>query len=501
MWEGMPLPKIRVAAYCRVSTDKEDQLSSLDMQKNFFEDYSQQNNYQLVELYTDEGISGTKLKNRKAFNQMMEDAKSDKFSIVFVKDISRFSRNAVDFLQSIRELKSLGIQCRFVNSNLSTEDGEFTLGILALMAQEESCNMSKRVKFGKTKNAMNGKVPNLVYGYDKTVGKLFSLSINPTEAITVKRIYSMYTNTGYGASKIAQILNSEGSLTKRTCKWSQNAVSRILSNPIYIGQVVNGKEEVQDFLTGKRQKRAKDNWYVTYNPELIIIPKEQFLKAQEILSSRRDAFKITNKRQASKNLFSTLIKCNSCGYSFRRINIKRSSAMYTKWVCCGTNTKGTDFCNNRTKIDETELTNAICRYLISIIYDRDKFLLDTTNEIRKKYNENNPVVSADKIKKNLDRFKKAKAKQTEMFESDIINISELKERTKNLNDDIQKCLNLLDSINNSKNEDHIAKIISQHCTDIHSIINCQFMDNLLLKKIIDKITVSEGGDIKVCFKI
>ncbi|MEA4971804.1 MAG: recombinase family protein [Candidatus Metalachnospira sp.] len=495
------MPKIRVAAYCRVSTDKEDQLSSLDMQKNFFEDYSQQNNYQLVELYTDEGISGTKLKNRKAFNQMMEDAKSGKFSIVFVKDISRFSRNAVDFLQSIRELKSLGIQCRFVNSNLSTEDGEFTLGILALMAQEESCNMSKRVKFGKTKNAMNGKVPNLVYGYDKTAGKLFSLSINPTEAITVKRIYSMYTNSGYGASKIAQILNSEGYLTKRSCKWSQNAVSRILSNPIYIGQVVNGKEEVQDFLTGKRQKRAKDNWYVTYNPELIIIPKKQFLKAQEILSSRHDAFKITKKRQSSKNVFSTLIKCNNCGYSFRRINIERSSAMYTKWVCCGTNAKGTDFCNNRTKIDETELTNAICRYLIGIIYDKDKFISDTANEIRKKYNENTPVVSADKIKKNLDRFKKAKGKQTEMFESDIINIAELKERTKNLNGDIQKCLNLLDSINNSKNEDHIAKIINQHCTDIHSIINCQFMDNLLLKKFLDRITVSEDGDIKVYFKI
>ncbi|MPM25883.1 hypothetical protein SDC9_72384 [bioreactor metagenome] len=311
----------------------------------------------------------------------------------------------------------------------------------------------------------------------------------------------MYTNSGYGASKIAQILNSEGYLTKRSCKWSQNAVSRILSNPIYIGQVVNGKEEVQDFLTGKRQKRAKDNWYVTYNPELIIIPKKQFLKAQEILSSRHDAFKITKKRQSSKNVFSTLIKCNNCGYSFRRINIERSSAMYTKWVCCGTNAKGTDFCNNRTKIDETELTNAICRYLIGIIYDKDKFISDTANEIRKKYNENTPVVSADKIKKNLDRFKKAKGKQTEMFESDIINIAELKERTKNLNGDIQKCLNLLDSINNSKNEDHIAKIINQHCTDIHSIINCQFMDNLLLKKFLDRITVSEDGDIKVYFKI
>ena len=145
--------QIRAAAYCRVSTEKEDQLASLETQRKFFEDYTKLNNYTLVEIYADEGISGTKLKNRKAFNKMMSDAKKGKFEKVFVKDISRFSRNAVDFLNSIRELKSMGIKCDFVNSSLSTEDGEFTLGILALVAQEESANISKRIKFGKAKNA------------------------------------------------------------------------------------------------------------------------------------------------------------------------------------------------------------------------------------------------------------------------------------------------------------------------------------------------------------
>lgn len=495
----MPLPKIRVAAYCRVSTDKEDQLSSLAMQKQFFEDYAMRNNYNLIELYTDEGISGTKLKNRKAFNRMMEDAKSDKFSIVFVKDISRFARNAVDFLQSIRELKALGIQCRFVNANLSTEDGEFTLGILALMAQEESSNISKRVKFGKTKNAMNGKVPNLVYGYDKTPGELFTLSINLEEAATVKRIFNMYTSTGYGTNKIAQILNSEGLLTKRSCKWSQNAVSRILSNPIYVGKIVNGKEEVEDFLTGKRQKRDKDNWYISVNPKLAIISDEQFLEAQEILSSRHKSFKITGKRQSSKYVFSTLIQCKNCGYSFRRINIERPSKAYTKWVCSGTNSNGTDFCGNRTKIDESELIDALRDYIISIVYDKDKFISNTKNEIIKKFNENSPYVSTDNLKKELYRLQRAKSKQTEMFESDIININELKERTKNLNIDIEKCLNLLKSTQNSDNESLLEKIITRHCGNINSTINKKFLNNLLLKKIIDHITVSDAGEIEVYF--
>lgn len=495
----MSSQKIRVAAYCRVSTEKDDQLSSLDMQKQFFEDYAIQNNYNLVELYTDEGISGTKLKNRKAFNRMMEDAKLGKFKIVFVKDISRFARNAVDFLQSIRELKSLGIQCKFVNANLSTEDGEFTLGILALMAQEESCNISKRVKFGKTKNAVNGKVPNLIYGYDKTAGELFTLSINQNEANTVKRIYNMYTNTGYGSNKIAQVLNSEGSLTKRSCKWSQNAVSRILSNPIYIGQVVNGKEEVKDFLTGKRQKRTKDNWYITNNPKLAIISNEQFSKAQEILKTRHEAFKINRTRQSSKYVFSTLIKCCKCGYSFRRINIKHTNSVYTKWVCSGTNSKGLDFCNNHTKIDETELLNAIKEYLMCIISDKEMFVSNTAQEISKKYKETTSALCSDEIKKTLEKLKKAKTKQTEMFECDIINIIELKERTKNLNNNIQKCQNLLDSINESKNEDSLTKILKNHCNSIESIICNKFIDNLLLKKIIEKITVTEDGEIRVYF--
>ena len=495
----MPLPKIRVAAYCRVSTEKEDQLSSLDMQKQFFEDYAIRNNYDLVELYTDEGISGTKLKTRKAFNCMMEDAKSGKFSIVFVKDISRFARNAVDFLQSIRELKSLGIQCRFVNANLSTEDGEFTLGILALMAQEESSNISKRVKFGKTKNAMNGKVPNLVYGYDKIPGELFSLSINSEEAATVRRIFNMYTDTGYGTNKIAQILNSEGLMTKRSCKWSQNAVSRILSNPIYIGQVVNGKEEIEDFLTSRRQKRNKDSWYISVNPKLSILSADQFFEAQEILSQRHTSFKVTGKRQSSKYIFSTLIQCKNCGYSFRRIHIERPSKTYTKWVCSGTNSNGADFCGNRTKIDEMELINALRDYLISIIDDEGKFIADTKSEIKKKFSQNAPLISASKLEKELERLKKAKSKQTEMFEADIINISELKERTKSLNKDISKCLNLLNSVRNSNGNISLEKIITQHCGSVSAIINSQFLNNFLLKQIIEQITVSDIGEIEIYF--
>ena len=236
--------KIRVTAYCRVSTEKDEQLLSLKAQKEFFEEYADKMGYELVSLYADEGISGTKLKNRKQFNKMMQDAERGLFERVYVKDVSRLARNVVDFLQSIRKLKSLNIDCQFITANMSANDGELTLTILAAVAQEESSNLSKRVKFGKKKNAENGKVPNLVYGYDKSIGNYFDLKINTYEAEVVQRIYSMYINEGYGANKISQILNSEYIKTKRNCKWSQNAICRILTNEIYTGKIIN----VQEFI-------------------------------------------------------------------------------------------------------------------------------------------------------------------------------------------------------------------------------------------------------------
>jgi len=485
-----------------VSTEKEDQIASLENQREFFEDYTKLHNYELVEVYADEGISGTKLKNRKAFNKMMKDAKLGKFDRVFVKDISRFARNAVDFLSSIRELKTIGIKCDFVNSNLSTEDGEFTLGILALVAQEESANISKRIKFGKSKNAEKGKVPNIVYGYDKTIGELFTLKINPTEAAVIRSIYSMYTEDGYGANKIAQILNGKGIKTKRDCKWSQNAISRILQNPLYTGIVINGKEEVEDFLTGVRTKKSEDKWYISENPGLKIIDKELFEKTQQIMSIHKKAFKISSERQSCKYPFSTLIKCGCCGYSFRRIQRKFKTKDYIKWACCGRNTYGKDFCSNHTYIDEKELTKEIRKYLINVLNSQDKLKTETIRLVKKQLSEICSGSDEEELKTELERLKKAKRKQTEMFEVDAITIEELKERTSELNSHISSVENKLNLITKTeRGTENINKIIKKYCKDAETLLSMDIFDNQLLKQIIDSIVVYENGDINVNLKL
>ena len=192
------------------------------------------------------------------------------------------ARNTVDLLQSVRHLRELGIDTLFLNNNMGyLGEGEFVITILAAMAQQESANMSSRVKFGKRMNAQKGKVPNIVYGYDKTIGDYFNLSINEKEAKIVKQIFSWYIEDGMGALKIAQELNAMGLKTKRNAKWSQNAICRILTNEIYTGRIINGKEEVTNFSSGERKKTDEADWNITERPEFRIIEKSDFEKAQK----------------------------------------------------------------------------------------------------------------------------------------------------------------------------------------------------------------------------
>ena len=282
---------MNIAAYCRVSTDKEDQLNSLETQKEFFLEYTKRTGDNLIKLYADEGISGTKIKNRKEFQRMLADAEKGLFDMVVVKDISRFARNTVDLLQSVRKLKALGIETQFLTANMtSMGNSEFVLTIFGALAQEESANTSKRIKFGKKMNAEKGRVPNIVYGYDKTIGDYFNLSINEEEAKVIRQMYKWYTEEGFGGAKIANMLNERGVKTKRGNNWSQNSVCRILTNEIYTGKIINGKEEVADFLTGQRKEKDESEWLVTLRPELRIIDDEIFDRAQEILKGRQRFF-------------------------------------------------------------------------------------------------------------------------------------------------------------------------------------------------------------------
>ena len=278
----------RMAAYCRVSTKKEQQLDSLAHQKEFFEQYARGQGCLLTHVYADEGVSGRQLRKREQFLQMLTDAGTHAFDLVVVKDISRFARNTVDCLQAVRMLKKQGISVRFLScgqENLG--DSEFILTVYASLAQEESASLSKRVKFGKEINARKGRVPPMLYGYDRE--DLFTLRICPEEAQTVRSIYTWYL-AGWGNKRIAGELNRRKIPTKLGKQWDSKRVRRILQNPVYCGILVNHKTDVTDYLEGTVRQLPPEQQYRHERQEWAIVSQEQFAQVQAEKERRKQIF-------------------------------------------------------------------------------------------------------------------------------------------------------------------------------------------------------------------
>ncbi len=423
--------------------------------------------------------------------------------MVVVKDISRFARNTVDLLESTRKLKSYGIETTFLTANMTVlGQSEFVLTIFGALAQEERANTSKRVKFGKKLNAEKGRVPNIVYGYDKTKGDYFNLTINPIESAVVQRMFDLYVNQGYGANKIAQILNNEGIKTKRNCKWSQAGVSGILTNPIYMGTVVNGKEEVKDFLTSKRIKTEQDQWYIVDNPALRIVSEETFHKAAEILANRANAFHFKHERHSNRHLFSTLIKCKCCGYSFRRTE-RAYQNVYIKWVCSKRNANGKDACPNHSKIDEGLLKTAIQDYFISVLSQKEVVIAQIVREFHCIYHTKEENVNQEQtLMLRLAKAQKSRQKHLDMYEDELITREELREKVAELNREAQTCQSELNLIQRNINKgDQLEQVLSTTFASLESVLDMDAMTNAQLKQLVDKITVDETGKIDVYLKL
>ena len=457
----------------------------------------------LARLYADEGISGTKIKNRKEFLRMMSDAEQGLFDMVVVKDISRFARNTVDLLQNVRKLKSLGIETQFLTANMtSMGNSEFVLTIFGALAQEESANTSKRVKFGKKMNAEKGRVPNIVYGYDKTIGDYFNLEINKEEAAVIKQIFKMYTEEGYGALKIANHLNEQGVRTKRGCTWSQNAICRILDNELYTGKVINGKQEVTDFLTGKRTEKDETEWMVVERPDLRIIEPEIYEKAKEVRAAKSKSFHLTSERESNKYLFSTLIKCKECGWSFRRI-VRKYKNTYIRWVCSGHNGRGADSCPNAQKVDEDELIQVLNDYFAEILKNKKNVICYVTNEFQRVYKAKDENVNYEKeLNVQLARLQKTRQKYMDMYTDDLISREELKDKIGGMRKEIERLENKLKMVSyNLTKGQQLENILNSTFRRIEDITDVREMNNLQLKRIIQKIEVDKDGNVDIYLRL
>ncbi len=326
---------IQVASYCRVSTDKQDQANSFETQQKYFREYIQHEpNWELYEVYADEGISGTSTKRRTQFNRMINDAYEGKFQLILTKEVSRFSRNILDTISYTRELKSIGVGVIFVTDRINTLDpeAEMLLSFLASLAQEESRRTSDRVVWGQTRQMEKGVVfgPSLL-GYDVKDGKI---AVNPEGAEIVRLIFQKYAVERISTSEIANYLTKAGYRTYRGTQWKPNSIIKILKNEKYVGDLVQKKSYTPDYLTHEKRKNMGQVPLIRFdNHHEPIIEREIWNLAQELLrknNKRRD----TNTGHSNRYVFSGKIKCGECGASFvGRFKYLKDGTRIRRWSC------------------------------------------------------------------------------------------------------------------------------------------------------------------------
>ncbi len=384
--ENIEVSRKKVAAYCRVSTDNEEQLTSYEAQVNYYTSYITNNpEYVLAGIYADEGITGTSTKKREKFNQMIEDCMDGKIDMIITKSISRFARNTLDCLNYVRQLKNLGVGIFFEKENIDTLDskGEVLLTILSSLAQDESRSISENSTWGIRRRFEQGKVRvnhKKFLGYDKD--KDGELIINIDEAKIIKRIFKDYIN-GKGANRIARELEEDGVPNwNGKPKWYESSIRKMLQNEKYKGDALLQKTYTVDFLT---KERAVNNgevpMYYVEKSHPAIIEKEMWEAVRLEMQRKKDYMESHGIGQldfikVEDNPFIGRVICGNCGSSFGRKtwNSTDENLKRRVWQCNRKyEVKGKIKCRNK-HVDEGVLYKAFISSFNALIENKEQFI-------------------------------------------------------------------------------------------------------------------------------
>ena len=374
-------PKLRVAAYCRVSTDSDEQASSYEVQVEHYTQFIQKNpEWELAGIFADDGISGCNTKKRSEFNRMIEECMAGGIDMIITKSISRFARNTLDCLKYIRELKEKNIPVFFEKENINTMDskGEVLLTIMASLAQQESQSLSQNIKLGLQYRYQNGEVQvnhNRFLGYTKD--EEGHLIIDPAGAEVVKRIYREYLEGG-SLLQIARGLEADGILTAAgKLKWRPETLRKILQNEKYIGDALLQKTYTVDFLNKKRvQNNGIVPQYYVENSHEPIIPRDLYMQVQEEMARRANLHSGAKRKKrvySSKYALSSIVYCPKCGEIYRRIAWNNRGKHSVVWRCCARVEHGPDQCDAPT-IQESDLQAAVVKAINLTLGNRSAML-------------------------------------------------------------------------------------------------------------------------------
>lgn len=480
-------PKLRVAAYCRVSTDSEEQASSYAAQIEHYTDYIAKNpDWQLAGIFADEGISGTNTKHRLEFNRLIAECMAGHIDMVITKSISRFARNTLDCLKYIRQLKSKNIPVYFEKESINTMDakGEVLLTIMASLAQQESQSLSQNVKLGLQYRYQQGMIQvnhNKFLGYTKDDDG--NLIVEPKQAEVVKRIYREYLQ-GYSMDKIARGLEKDEILTGAgKKKWWTTTIRNILTNEKYIGDALLQKTYTTDFLTKTRVKNdgMVPQYYVEDNHEAII-PRETYLLVQAEMAKRHGTKTSPNGRKrsfSSTSCFTNLIFCGKCQEVYARVHWYWNKQTRLVWRCASRLSNENNINCDARSIKEDDLQQLVLKAINTMLLDKSNYLEILQQNIANVIRQSSTADTAS-IDEKLAALQKEliqKANNREAYDNvadEIFHLRELKEKAKT--DGVLRD-------NSLKRITEVCDFIKKQTKELTKF------DELLVRRMIEKITV------------
>lgn len=504
--------RIRVAAYCRVSTKQEEQINSYEVQKKHYTEKINANpEWQMVGIFADKGITGTSVLKRDEFNKMIKLCKSKKIDMILVKSISRFARNTVDCLHYTRMLKTLGIDVYFEEQGIHSikPDAEFYISIYGTIAQSESENISANVKWGKLQSAKEGKV---AFTYKNFLGYRKGADGNPEideeQAETVKKIYDRFL-AGDSLKQIAVKLQNEKRLSPSgRNEWSTATIRSILSNEKYKGDAIINKTFTVDCLTKEiRKNNGERPKYYVENNHPAIIDAETFGRVQEEFARRVGKKKIkeigTKTEQgkySSKYALTELLICGECHTPYRRCTWTAHGEKRIVWRCVKRLDYGKKYCHNSPTLDETRIQTAIVN-AIQKFAQQDPQLLKTLKShiergindavreddsldiqlrlaaVEKEINELFNTISVDTIESFDEKKAEELLSEKNKLQAESDRLAELNRKDKNKQSRITEIMDLIDGLKN----------------------RTLVYDDILIRQIIEAIIVESKEKIKVIF--
>lgn len=490
---------LRVTFYARVSTDKDEQLNSLENQVQYYTELIQSKpNWTYVEGYVDEGISGTSTKKRDSFNRMIADAKAGCFDFIITKEISRFSRSTLDSIQYTQELLEHDVGVLFQNDNINTldSDSEFRLVVMAGVAQDEVRKLSERLKFGFRQAIKNGHVlgNDKLWGYDK---KDCVLTINEEEAQVVRRIFDLYANQQMGIRRISQTLYDEGFTNRKGNAFNVLTIRHILCNPKYKGWYCANKSQTVDYRSKRKVFLEESEWVMYPDPSIPAIVSEELWDRANALYKRRSEQMMSNQSAAefhNRYPYSGKIICEEHGTSFHRQVLKSAKGEKEVWQCRVYRNRGRAACS-APQLRTTELDQIMARIFDQLAQDKQAIVDAVVKVIQSVPDEHDYGRDVLRIEEDLSALNAKKDRLLEMSMAEAITIEEFKHRNDGFNEQIKELEERLEFV---KTEEQKSKRSIEQLEQIRAALEQELsfgngINSALVTTILDHIVVKKGS--------